>query len=121
MPPVSALFGHAKGTRYVSVKGCFTLIPRCKALPCRRLLSFTWELDFPCGSLNRRVSYVVVVNGGGQHPAMRNRVVISAPPNCYREIFRDGADIVAFQPKDVCDGCAHASRGSLMVKTSAAG
>ena len=38
----------------------------CKALPICRLLSLTWEFGFPCHSLNRRVSYVVVVNGSGQ-------------------------------------------------------
>jgi hypothetical protein len=40
----------------------------CKALPRRRLPSFTWESGSLCHSLNRRVSYVVVVNDGGRHP-----------------------------------------------------
>ena len=30
------------------------------------VVSLTWESGFRCYSLNRRVSYVVVVNGGGQ-------------------------------------------------------
>jgi hypothetical protein len=44
----------------------------CK-LPARcRLLALTWESGFPCHSLNRRVSYVVVVSDGGQHLPVRS-------------------------------------------------
>jgi hypothetical protein len=32
-------------------------------------VSLTWEFGIPCHSLDRRVSYVVVVSGGGQHYA----------------------------------------------------
>jgi hypothetical protein len=45
----------------------------CKLAPRCRLSSLTWEFDFPCHSLNRRVSHFVVVSDGGQRPGLRLR------------------------------------------------
>jgi hypothetical protein len=42
-------------------------VPLACKLPAQcRLPLLTWEFDIPCHSLNRRVSDVLVVNGGGQ-------------------------------------------------------
>jgi hypothetical protein len=53
----------------------------------RECPSLTWEFGFPCHSLTRRVSYVVVVRDGGQHPGsrLRRRLVRCALSCGYRE------------------------------------
>ncbi len=63
--------------------GSPTEVPRpdlalaCKALPICRLPSLTWESGFLCHSLNRRVSYVVVVNGVGQALKVRGTATLA--------------------------------------------
>ena len=62
-----ALFG---GIRAPSTLGSF-------------LRSFTWGFGFPCHSLDRLESYVVVVNDGGHHPGSRLRRQLAARcPSC---------------------------------------
>ena len=68
----------------------------CKALPICRLPSLTWESGFPCHSLNRRVSYVVVVSLGGQSSAA------SRTAYCLRVHFIVSADLGVPSSEAVC-------------------
>jgi len=63
----------------------------CKTMPTCRLQSLTWESGFPCYSLNRRVSDVVVVNFGGQHPGSRLRI---DPAKCGERVISMGFTVI---------------------------